>query len=152
MAIPSIDSFGLLFKGLWYSRLFWAALIAWLGAELIKLALLYKEKGTISFKEFMNSGGMPSTHSSAITSVAVSIFFEQGVSALFILAGVVAFIIMYDAQNVRYEVQKHAKILDEITKKDKNKTSLKLRVGHTKTQVLAGATLGIIIATIIYLI
>lgn len=151
MAYPSIDSFAQFFMGLGYSRVFFAAAIAWLSAEAIKWVLLYfQNNGKLSIKEFMNSGGMPSSHSSAMLGVTTAIFYEQGVSALFVLASVLSLVVMYDAQGVRYQSQKHAAILKKLAPKESK--DLKMRIGHTKIQILAGAALGFIVATIVYLV
>ena len=76
--------------------------------------------------------------------------FDQPV---FALAVVVAFVVMYDAANVRKETGEQAKILNYIMKNwDEYKPELfaeelKELIGHTPLQVAAGAVLGVVVGT-----
>ncbi|CAH9134778.1 unnamed protein product [Cuscuta epithymum] len=66
-------------------------------------------------REAFQSGGFPSTHSSAAVATATSIGLERGFSdAVFGLAVVYAGIVMYDAQGVRREVGVHGKVLNRV--------------------------------------
>ena len=110
----------------------------------------------INWERMTGSGGMPSSHSSTVVSLAVAIGVSYGVdSTLFALALIFAIVVMYDATGVRRETGKQAVILnrllldnpfswtgEEIDKK------LKEYVGHTPLQVLMGAILGMLIALI----
>ena len=70
---------------------------------------------------------------------------------VFALAVVVAFIVMYDAANVRKETGEQAKILNYIMRNwDEYKPELfaeelKELIGHTPLQVAAGAVLGVLV-------
>ncbi|KAG6486269.1 uncharacterized protein LOC122008717 isoform X1 [Zingiber officinale] len=71
----------------------------------------------IDFRAAVRSGGMPSTHSSAVTAVATLLGLERGFSdSIFGMSVVFAALVMYDAQGVRREVGIHAKILNRIQK------------------------------------
>ena len=107
----------------------------------------------IDFSRMMGSGGMPSSHSALVTSMATAIGILEGFdSSIFALSLGIAAIVMYDASGVRLAVGKQAKILNEILEdiqKHKFETEkLKELVGHTPLQVFAGAILGIFIAVI----
>ena len=118
-------------------------------AQFIKI-FTGKEK-RIDFKRIIISGGMPSSHSSFVTSLAMLVGFDKGfASTEFAITAVFAIIVMYDASGVRRAVGKQAEILNQIVddffhgKFDQHK-KLKELVGHTPKEVLFGALLGIII-------
>ena len=108
----------------------------------------------IDFKRIIISGGMPSSHSSFVTSLAMLVGFDKGfASTEFAITAVFAIIVMYDASGVRRAVGKQAEILNQIVddffhgKFDQHK-KLKELVGHTPKEVLFGALLGIIIGIV----
>ena len=121
-------------------------------AQFIKI-FTGKEK-RIDFKRIIISGGMPSSHSSFVTSLAMLAGFDKGfASTEFAITAVFAIIVMYDASGVRRAVGKQAEILNQIVddffhgKFDQHK-KLKELVGHTPKEVLFGALLGIIIGVV----
>lgn len=121
-------------------------------AQFIKI-FMGKEK-RIDFKRIIISGGMPSSHSSFVTSLAMLVGFDKGfASTEFAITAVFAIIVMYDASGVRRAVGKQAEILNQIVddffhgKFDQHK-KLKELVGHTPKEVLFGALLGIIIGIV----
>ena len=102
------------------------------------------------------SGGMPSSHSSTVVSLAVAAGVSYGVdSAIFAVALIFAIVVMYDATGVRRETGKQAVILNRLLldnpfswSGEEFEKKLKEYVGHTPFQVLMGAILGLIIAII----
>ena len=121
-------------------------------AQFIKI-FTGKEK-RIDFKRIIISGGMPSSHSSFVTSLAMLVGFDKGfASTEFAITAVFAINVMYDASGVRRAVGKQAEILNQIVddffhgKFDQHK-KLKELVGHTPKEVLFGALLGIIIGIV----
>ena len=98
---------------------------------------------------------MPSTHSALSISVAVSIGYQEGWdSALFALALMISIIVMADAAGVRRATGEQAKVLnriileffEEIKLRDRR---LKELIGHTPFEVIVGAIIGFIIATVL---
>jgi acid phosphatase family membrane protein YuiD len=137
---------------IFYNVCIWAALVAWFSAQFIKIIISLIQDHEFSFRMFMASGGMPSSHSAAVCAMAASLGLMQGFdSPVFALAGLMAFIVMYDATGVRRETGEQSKILNKIVANlSDGKTKylnrdLKELVGHTPIQVFAGATLGIVI-------
>ena len=119
-------------------------------AQFIKI-FTGKEK-KIDFMRLFSSGGMPSSHSSFVTSLATLVGIENGYgSTEFAIVCVFALIIMYDATGVRRSVGKQAAIINQMLddlhhKKHIEQKRLKELVGHTPKEVLFGAVLGIITA------
>ncbi len=132
------------------------AVLSWFAAQVLKTAIdAYFNKG-INWERMTGSGGMPSSHSSTVVSLAVAIGVSYGVdSTLFALALIFAIVVMYDATGVRRETGKQAVILNRLlldnpfswTGEEFDK-KLKEYVGHTPLQVLMGAILGVLIALI----
>ena len=132
----------------------WSAIAGWIIAQLIKstIDLIYKKKLTLK-DVFFSSGGMPSSHSSTVMSLAVACAINDGLgSSTFAIAAVLAIVVMIDARGVRYETGEQAKILNRISrelfsgKPELMNTGLKELVGHTPFQVVMGAILGVAIA------
>ncbi len=126
--------------------------LAWLVSGVAKSLLSLSQKKGNFFLEFARSGGMPSQHSAFIASVATAVLLVEGFSTLFFLSVVVAIIIMYDAAHVRLQVGEQAKLLQELAKKAKVKTDLKIVKGHTAQEVLVGAALGILSTGIVFIL
>lgn len=132
------------------------AVLSWFVAQVLKTAIdAYFNKG-INWERMTGSGGMPSSHSSTVVSLAVAIGVSYGVdSTLFALALIFAIVVMYDATGVRRETGKQAVILNRLLLDNPFSWSgeefdkkLKEYVGHTPLQVLMGAILGMLIALI----
>ena len=77
------------------------AVLSWFVAQVLKTAIdAYFNKG-INWERMTGSGGMPSSHSSTVVSLAVAIGVSYGVdSTLFALALIFAIVVMYDATGV----------------------------------------------------
>ncbi len=108
----------------------------------------------IDFSRIVTSGGMPSSHSSFVTSLSTLVGIERGFdSTEFAVVLVFSLIIMYDASGVRRAVGKQATILNQIVDdihhgKHIKPDKLKELVGHTPFEVLMGALLGIVVALV----
>ncbi|MDA3733763.1 divergent PAP2 family protein [Niameybacter massiliensis] len=137
------------------NRILFAALLSWLVAQVLKVVLTLVNEHRLDFHKLISSGGMPSSHSAISTSLAIGVGQLYGYdSALFAIAAVLSFIVMYDAANVRLEAGKQAALLNRIidVMQDPNVTMevrLKELLGHTPLQVAAGAVLGIVVALIL---
>ncbi|KXZ39645.1 hypothetical protein SAMN05661008_00678 [Alkalithermobacter thermoalcaliphilus JW-YL-7 = DSM 7308] len=135
---------------------FIACITAWFIAQLLKVILTLIFNNQIDISRFVGSGGMPSSHSSIVTSLTTGVGIKRGYSSVeFAISLVLALIVMYDAAGVRRAVGKQAKILNTMIedihahRKDVfNEKRLKELVGHTPVEVLAGALLGIIVANL----
>ena len=132
-----------------------AALTAWFTAQVIKILITLIQEKRIDFALLMSSGGMPSSHSATVCSLAVMIMkICSAASIEFALASVFAFIVMYDAAGVRRAAGEQAKVLNRIVEDlAKGKTeymekNLKELIGHTPFQVTVGAVLVIIIGAV----
>ena len=89
------------------------------------------------------SGGFPSSHATLVSSLTSLMYLNYGYSEYFVISLVFSLIILYDAIGVRYEVGKHARILNELNSSSK---PLKELIGHTLFEVLCGIILGCLIS------
>ncbi|EQK43789.1 divergent PAP2 family protein [[Clostridium] bifermentans ATCC 638] len=122
------------------------------------LAQLFKiftgDQKKIQISRIFTSGGMPSSHSSFVTSLSTLVGMDCGFNSTeFAVVAVFSMIIMYDASGVRRAVGKQAVILNQIVddlqhKKHIEQKKLKELVGHTPVEVFFGAILGIITALV----
>lgn len=131
------------------------AVIAWFIAQLLKVITVLIKYKRLDFRRFVGSGGMPSSHSSFVSAMAISIGELNGYdSTIFAFAVVVALVVMYDASGVRRAAGKQARVLNQMmVAMEENDTlkfdeKLKELIGHTPIEVFAGCILGIVIALI----
>lgn len=123
----------------------------WFFIQLFKLIYDLVTTKKFNFKRILGAGGMPSSHSAVVTSLTTMIGIEQGVdSAVFGLAVIFAFVVMYDAAGVRRAAGKQAKILNKIVQTPgltgvEVTEKLQEVLGHTPTQVFVGAIIGVIV-------
>ena len=101
------------------------------------------------------AGGMPSSHSSFVTSLTTIIGLTKGFDSIyFAICLIFSLVVMYDAMGVRYETGKQAEILNVLVKGNKTfkeKTILlKEKVGHMPIEVFCGCILGILVASVFY--
>ena len=107
-----------------------------------------------NFKRIMGAGGMPSSHSAIVTGLATLIGKYEGVDTpIFALALIVAFVVMYDACGVRRAAGKQAALLNKIVETPglsgvQVSERLVEVLGHTPTQVIVGALIGVIVGLI----
>lgn len=124
-------------------------------AQFIKVFIPYKKSNEIDFKRFGDTGGMPSSHTATVTSLATSILIADGFSLLFLLSAVFAGITIRDAVGVRRSTGEQAKIINQIIKDLRISRKIELEkarvlLGHTPLQVAAGGVLGVFIAILVF--
>jgi len=128
-----------------------AALIAWVIAQSLKIVSWAVASKELNFKRLVEPGGMPSSHSAFVTSLATAAGVKEGFdSSLFALALVFAMVVMYDAAGVRRAAGKQARVLnaivEDLNRRELHPERLRELLGHTPFEVLIGALLGILIA------
>lgn len=143
------------------------ALFAILFAQFVKIPIQYAVTRELDWKLFSSTGGMPSSHSAAVTSLTTAVAFEHGVdSTIFAVAAVFAVITMYDATGVRFQAGQQALTINKMRndfylfmdetrkwpqKKEEEKIAeLKTLLGHKPSEVFIGALTGIALAFVFY--
>ncbi|MCF7916200.1 MAG: divergent PAP2 family protein [Candidatus Omnitrophica bacterium] len=139
------------------NKVLWLTLLSWAIAQGIKIITGLVQGKKFNFYWVLRTGGMPSAHSAAVAALAIGIGQELGYqSPFFALSAIVALIAMFDAQTWRRSIGVQARILNKIIDdfhegKKIEEEKMKELVGHTPTEVFAGAFIGIITVVIFYL-
>lgn len=145
----------------------WAALIAIVFAQFIKIPIKLIIARELSFRIAFSTGGMPSSHSAAVTALTTAVGIVEGVtSTFFAMSCIFSVITMYDASGIRRHAGRHAAILNKLMKDlqkgfedviDRNnkdekekREDLKELLGHEPIEVFFGAVTGIIVAFVIH--
>ena len=134
------------------------SLSGWGVAQVLKViinAVVYKK---YDWRRLFGDGGMPSGHSATVSSLACITGLVYGWNTFeFAFTAILAIIVCHDAMGVRMETGKQSMVLNEIIESldlifsDKvAEVKLQEMVGHTMAQVVAGVTLGIVDAIIVY--
>jgi uncharacterized protein len=134
------------------SPLFYVPALTVVFAQITKQIIFYAKGEKISRATWVTDGGMPSSHSALMSSLTTTIFFVEGISTIFYLALFTTFIVAKDAFGIRQQSGKQAKLLLKVVHKVKvhDMDHIKVLLGHTKTQVLAGIIFGVTIAMIFH--
>lgn len=130
-------------------------ILVWFAIQLFKVIYDLIKTKRFNFKRIMGAGGMPSSHSAVVTSLATMVGKEYGTdSAIFAVSLVFACIVMYDAAGVRRAAGKQAKLLNKIIETP-GLTGIQVTerlvevLGHSPMQVIVGASIGIIVGLIV---
>ena len=127
----------------------------WFFIQLFKVIWDLVVTHKFNFKRILGAGGMPSSHSAVVTSLATMIGKTQGInSPIFALSVIFACIVMYDAAGIRRAAGKQAKLLNKLVETP-GLSNLQVQeklvevLGHTPTQVFVGAIIGVIVGFIL---
>jgi acid phosphatase family membrane protein YuiD len=145
----------------------WAALLAIGIAQFIKIPLHFFATGKWLWPLMFSTGGMPSSHSSAVTALSTAVGIREGFgSNMFAVCAILGVIVMFDAAGVRRHAGMQAVVLNKLVdefnhllegmktfkrRQNEEKTKqLKELLGHQPIEVFAGATLGIVVAMLVH--
>ena len=135
----------------------WIALAATLAAQIVKILIVAATERRFAPERLLETGGMPSSHSAAVTGLAISIGIEYGWSSpLFAIAAVTGGIVMYDATGIRRAAGMQAQLINDLVDELAHlfddgfqPQALKTLLGHTYPQVLIGGVLGALTAVVL---
>ena len=148
------------FADLWANTPLICAALSWTIAQLIKVMIsLALDKKNFDWKRIFGMGGMPSSHTAFVFSLALMTGIREGFSTTyFALAFALAAVVIYDAMGVRRETGRQGAVLNEILSqvlvegKPITEQQLKELVGHSPLEVAAGILLGAIVTLIMTLL
>lgn len=128
--------------------------MTWVCIQLFKVIWDLVVTHKFNFKRILGAGGMPSSHSAVVTALSTMVAKAYGIeSPIFAISAVFACIVMYDAAGVRRAAGKQAKLLNKIIETP-GLTNVQVSerlvevLGHTPTQVIVGAAIGIVVGII----
>ena len=133
------------------NRWLWTAVIASTSAQILKVLLLLVFGRRWHPGAFMETGGMPSSHSAMVAALSTGIGLTEGWNTpLFAVAAAFALIVMYDATGVRHSSGVQARLLNELVEELRAVVRegfapqpLRVLLGHTYLEVFVGTLLGI---------
>ena len=137
------------------------ALLSNILAQVLKTVVYYYRTGKLDFHWVIASGGFPSSHSSTVTALSLSIGIQEGFdSAIFAVTTIFSFIVMYDACHVRYYSGKNIELTQQLVKDLREMTGLhfddpiyqeKLKnvLGHKFVEVIGGFVVGLAVPLIL---
>lgn len=115
----------------WY---FLIPLFSGFTTQVCKWILSSLKEGQFCIQLFSSYGGMPSAHAAVISSLLVLVGNKDGLqSTTFIITAGIGFIIIHDALGLRRQLEKH----------------FHHRFGHTIPEIGVGATIGMLITSIL---
>ena len=142
----------------YFNPILTAAAVAWLISQVSKAIIHFIIHKRLVWERLFGDGGMPSSHSATVTAAATMTGLRCGFeSPLFALSCIMALIVMHDAMGVRQETGKQAKVINSLVELFNSldrgeltpEETLKEFVGHTRRQVVIGASLGVVIALLL---
>ena len=128
-------------------------------AQLAKVFTHYHVAREWDWRRMLTSGGMPSSHAALVNGLVCAVGSQQGLgSDLFAVVAIFALVVMYDAQGVRLHAGRQAAVLNALVadlpvehpastrrapgELPQSSLQLATNIGHTRSQVAAGAALG----------
>ena len=115
--------------------------VAWITSGTLKFFInALRQKSFSRAKNLIGYGGLPSTHTTIISSAVFFYGFSEGFfTPTFTLGLSVMMLFLMDAFTLRRKVGEHAKILNQLQKK----IILRERMGHSGLEITCGLILGI---------
>lgn len=143
-----------------HNRLLWTAVAATFTAQVLKVALILAVEHKWAPDRFLETGGMPSSHTASVWALALSCGIKFGWdSPLFAVACIFGLIVMYDASGIRRAAGFQAQLLNDLVQELRTVVRenfaprpLKVLLGHTYFEVAVGAVVGIVVAVVSYLV
>lgn len=141
------------------NKIFFTVFLAWIFSCILKGLLVCVKEKRLDMTRFLGPGGMPSSHSTLVSCLAVSVGIHDGFnSTAFVICAALALVVMYDASGIRRAAGQQAKMINIIidawkeTDPIEKQIRLKELLGHTPIEVFAGATLGVLFAIVANLV
>lgn len=148
------------FQGnLWNSPVF-VVILVWICIQWTKIIIDYVKTKHFNLTNIFVAWWFPSTHSGLATSVTTIAIFEYWFfSSVLAITITFAFLVGYDAMNVRFQAGEQARYINSLRRElgwvldtKKNKIRLKERMWHTPIEVFGGVLFGFVLTTVFYMI
>jgi uncharacterized protein len=140
----------------------WAAIAAIFFAQFVKVPIHFIASRKLNWSLLTSTGGMPSSHSAAVTALSTGVALETGLnSAIFAVSAVFAIITMFDATGVRRQAGEQAIVLNRLVSdfnrfveeakvwqkkaEQEKRRELKELLGHKPIEVFFGGLTGILL-------
>ncbi len=145
-----------LLGGLLENRVLISALVAWSLAQILKVPLDFLRTRKWNWALLLSVGGMPSSHSALVTSIAMGTGLHAGFdSTVFAVAASIAMVVVYDSTGVRRQAGIHAQRINVLFNEllaghPVSERQLLEVLGHTPREALGGVLWGIAVPVLMY--
>ena len=133
------------------SSSFVASILSMALAQVLKPFLARMGGQPLRWSRMFDTGGMPSSHTSLVTTLTLAVGATEGVSSvLFSVVLIFSLYFVFEATGLRQEVGQQAKLLNEMVDElfqthHLDQKRLRELVGHTWTEVLGGVVVGVLV-------
>ena len=133
-----------------------AALVSGAAAQTLKVLIDLARTRRLNLLRFFDNGGMPSSHTSLVTTLTVGVWRYAGAdSSLFSVTLIFSMYFIFEAAGLRQEVGNQARVLNELVDELRqthhvDRARLKELVGHTWGEVFGGFVVGLLVAWIAF--
>jgi acid phosphatase family membrane protein YuiD len=133
-----------------------AALVSGVTAQVLKVLFELAKTRRLNVLRFFDNGGMPSSHTSLVTTLAIGVGRYAGVdSSIFAITLIFGMYFIFEAAGLRQEVGNQAKKLNDLVEELRHThhidpSRLKELVGHTWGEVLGGFLVGLVVGWIAF--
>ena len=112
-------------------------------------------KKRFSWHRTLGYGGMPSSHSALVCSLAAMVYLLDGLNVAFFISAVLAIVVMRDAIGLRGYLTMHGKVLNRLIKdlpdeKEYKYPVLEETIAHSFLQILIGGILGVVLTLLFF--
>ncbi|WP_102346498.1 divergent PAP2 family protein [Bacillus sp. Marseille-P3661] len=136
-------------------------------AQFLKVPLTKIRTGKWDWSLIFSTGGMPSSHSAGVASLASYIAMKRGIPTIdFALSTIFGLIVMYDAQGVRRQTGELSVVVNDLheeiermeglngaaNRHEQKEEKIKESLGHQPEEVVGGALLGTAMGVLSYLL
>lgn len=145
----------------------WASFAAIFFAQFVKVPIQFIATRQLDWSLFTSNGGMPSSHSAAVTALSTGVALESGLdSPIFAVSAIFAVITMFDAAGVRRQAGEQAIVLNQLRTdlnrifkdakewnekpEQEKRKELKELLGHKPIEVFFGGLTGIFLTLLLH--
>ena len=116
------------------------------GLKLVLIRLRHRQR--LSLEDIVVTGGMPSAHSATVTALCLSFLWAEGWrNSIFVLAVVLAVVVVRDSLGVRRTAGEEGKTINRIIRLAHVRTPpVHYSLGHPPTEVAVGMVIGALAA------
>jgi acid phosphatase family membrane protein YuiD len=132
-----------------------APILAWAIAQAAKVTLTSVRERRLNLRVLAQTGGMPSSHSAIVMGLTTAVGKYSGLSsAPFAIALIFTFVVLYDAAGLRRAAGRQAEVLNRLVEdlvhmRGVQEARLRELLGHTPTEVLVGALIGLVVGLLL---
>jgi acid phosphatase family membrane protein YuiD len=132
-----------------------APIVAWAIAQAAKVTLTSIRQRRLNLRVLAQTGGMPSSHSAIVMGLTTAVGKYSGLSsASFAIALIFTFVVLYDAAGLRRAAGRQAEVLNRLVEdlvhmRGVQEARLRELLGHTPTEVLVGALIGLVVGLLL---